>query len=181
MNTSSRYDILRESHVAEILRHYICTGRQTKERSKRLKWLHLSDKRLLQKFHELDKTQINDEPTLLWAVGPRAERVSRWVLANSIHLADLYSCGIRSEMKGDLDCVKGNLKQFVKTGCFRKYDDFKRPSIPREGKARTVIGVAHFKSDRHGRIELVDGAHRVVALLANDIESCRAYIGEING
>ena len=185
---SGRYKIIRECKVAEVLRHFICMEADRPKyadmRHKMLGWLKLSDRRLIRKVRKFEKTRDDDNPTLGWTIGTRANSnyrgVSHWVLA-SISLADLYTCGINPKMKGDLDSVNGNLKRFVDAGYATKYPEFRLDSIPSEGKARTLIGIARSESNRDGNIELIDGAHRVVPMLANGIMSSDAYIGELHG
>ena len=48
------------------------------------------------------------------------------------------------------------------------------------GDERVVIGVLRHEPGRNGSVELIDGAHRVVMMLACGITSTRAYIGEVN-
>ena len=50
-------------------------------------------------------------------------------------------------------------------------------SIPPKGTARTFICIARSKHNRDGSIELIDGAHRVVSMLAKGIMEADAYIG----
>lgn len=183
---SGGYEIIRECKVAEVLRHFICMEAERPKyadmREEMLKWLDLPDQKLIRKVRKFEKTRNDDNPTLGRTIGTRANSnwVSHWVLA-SIDLADLYTCGINPKMKDDLDSVSGNLKRFVDAGYATKYPEFRLDPVPSTWRARVVIGVARSEFSREGNIELIDGAHRVVALIANGITSSDAYIGELCG
>ncbi len=186
MRVNSAYRIIREVKIIEVLRHFISMEADRDKykdmRDKMLGWLRLSNRKFIRKVHRFEKDRDDVNPALGWTIGANGNKhyqnVSRWVLAN-IQLTDLYTCDIKSKMKDDLDSVNGNLEQFVKAGYAREYTDFQQDRVPSEGKARIVIGIARRESGRNGSIELIDGAHRIVAMLVNGITECDAYIGEI--
>ena len=146
-------------------------------------WFSLPDPEFIQKVKEFEKGREDDNPTLGWTVGTRRSKtylkVRRWVLAQ-VYLSVLYSCGINPCMKEDLDAVRGNLKQFWMNEYTKKYREFRLDSTPSEGKAKTIIGIARSKPERNGSIQVIDGAHRVIGMVANDIHQCWAYLGEFH-
>lgn len=176
------YEFIRESSVAEVLRYFISmeAEKYADKREEMLKWLSLHDRKLIRKIRKFEKKRDDDNPTLGWTIGTRANsnylKISRWIFTD-IRLVDLYSCGINSDMKDDLDSVKGNLKHFVDAGYPRKYPEFRLESVPPEGEARIFVGIARSDPNRDGSIELIDGSHRAVAMLANSITSTNAHIG----
>lgn len=180
------YEIINESSIAKVLRHWIRLeanrSRYADRREEMLKWATLSDRRLIRRIRKFERTRDDDNPALGWTIGTRRnknyQKVSCWVLAR-VSLPHLYTCGISSAMKDDLNCVNGNLKRFVDEGYAAKYPEFRLDSIPPEGEARTVIGIARVEYGQDGTIELIDGAHRVAAMLANGITVSDAYIGQI--
>jgi len=143
MSTDSRYSIIKEVDMVEVLRHFMImeTSREKYKnmQDKMIRWLKFSDKRFIRKVRKFAKSRNDTNPVLVWTIGVREDKhyqkVSRWVLAKNIQLSDLYTCGIKPEMKGNLDSVNGNMEQFVKDGYAGEYTEFQRDSVPSEGEA----------------------------------------------
>jgi len=170
--------------VADVLRHFIIMEasreRYANNAEGMLSWIKLSDDKFIQKVREFEVTRDDDNPVLGWTIGTRRnslyKNISHWISAK-VYLDDLYTCGINSEMKADLDAVRGNLKRFVDIGYAAKYSEFKLDSDLPQNEAKILIGIAQFYSDRDGTIELIDGAHRAVTMLSKGITKSKAYIG----
>ena len=132
-----------------------------------LNWTSLPDDAFINKVHHFAEVWDDENPTVVWTIGTKAnkhyQRVFRWILAN-VNLGCLYTCGISSKMQHDLDSVNGNLRRFVNHGYAIRYDEFRIRSTPIAEELRIVIGIACVKYGRDGNIELVDGAHRAVAM-----------------
>lgn len=182
-----RYEIIRESNVAWVLRHFIrieaARSKYADKREEMISWTCLPDTAFIREVHNFAQMRDDENPTIVWIIGTNINKhylkVQRWVLAN-INLDCLYTCGISSKMRSNLDSVNGNLKHFVDRGYATKHNKFRINSVPSDGEVRIVIGIAHLKHDRDGEIELVDGAHRAIAMLANRISSSQAYIAELS-
>ncbi len=128
------------------------------------------------------KGKYYDNPTLVWTTGTeknpdRPHQVQNWILAE-IDLGCLYTSRINEEMEADLNTVNGNFKRFVEKGYACKYKEFRLDRVPC-GTEAIVIGIARRKPSRDGTVELIDGAHRVVSMLHNNIEQSEAYIAEL--
>ena len=181
------YEIIRESNKVEVLKHFIrieATLCECKDKRKEMiNWTCLPDPDFIQKVHNFAETRDDENPTLVWTIGignnrDRPQKVRRWILAN-INLDCLYTCGINKKVNSDLDSVKGNLKCFVNEGYATKHCcEFCTSSVPIDEK-RMIIGIAHPTDNRDGEIEIVDGCHRVIAMLANGIEDSQAYVAEL--
>lgn len=181
------YEKIRESDTNEVLRHFICIeatrSKYANKRDDMINWTRLSDTDFIQKVRNFEKKRSDENPAILWTIGTekdckRPQKVRRWILAN-INLGCLYTCGINSKMKSDLDSVKGNLKCFVNRGYTNKYDEFCTNRVPTDEELKVIVGIAHDTDDRDGKIEIVDGAHRAIAMLANGIEYSQAHIAKL--
>lgn len=192
------YNRIAQSSTIEVVKHFwrleAADCKNEVDREKMMSLIGLQDpEELRQKVRDLEKDctfaggKYYDNPTLVWTTGTQKNpdgpcQVKNWVLAK-INLGFLYTCGINPKMKYDLDSVKGNLSCFVKREYASKYNaskykEFQLDRIP-TGLTATAIGVAHREPGRDGEIELIDGAHRVVSMLHNNIEQSEAYIAEL--
>lgn len=172
-----------ESNKIEVLKHYIrieaTKSKYEDNRKEIMSWVYLPDGDFIHKVRNFEKTRDDENPTIVWTIGTeknpnRHQKVRRWILAN-INLGCLYTCGINPKMKCDLDSVNGNLRCFVNRKYAVRYKEFRTDCIPTNTEA-SVIGIARCKDNRNGEVEIVDGCHRVIAMLANGIESTEAYI-----
>ncbi len=127
------------------------------------------------------KNEKRDSPVLVWTVGvpgdDRFQDIKEWRL-EKVNLDELYSCAMGRNMKTELDAVKGNLKTL--TALMKNnpsnYPEFDLSRIPSDNEKQIAIGVAHSITGRQGSIELIDGAHRVVSMIANDVSYIFAYL-----
>ena len=181
------YERIQECNAAEVLRHFVrleaSRSKYADKREEMINWISLPDIAFIQQVHNFAQVRDDENPTIVWTIGSETNKhylkVRRWFLAK-INLECLYTCGISCKMRQDLDSVNGNLKKFVKEGYAKKYGEFHMNFIPSDTETRRVIGIAHLKPDRDGKIEIVDGVHRAVAMLANEISLSQAYIAELS-
>ena len=98
-----------------------------------------------------------------------------------INLGSLYTCGINSDINAHLDLldVKGNLKSFVLKKYVHEHNEICTDSTPSDKELTTFIGIAHRTEDRDGEIEVLDGNHRAMAMLASGGERAEAFIAEL--
>lgn len=135
-------------------------------------------RRRVREFAEKTK---NGSPIFPWTVGinndERWKNVRRWIYTD-VELNQLYTCGINpSTMKESLTKVHGYLVKF--TRCFaHNFPEFRLDQIPPE-KLRTIFGVKRRDNNKDGSIELIDGAHRAVAMLHNNIVESKGFIAEL--
>ena len=182
-----QYETICESDKVEVLRRFIrieATRSEYANKQDDLRnWIRLSDPDFIQKVRNFEKKRPDENPAILWTIGTekdrnRPQKVRRWVLAN-VNLDCLYTCGINDEVNSDIDSVKGNLKCFMNEGYATKHCcEFRIGRVPINEK-RVIIGIVHCTDNRDGEIEIVDGCHRVIAMLANGIEYSQAYIAEL--
>ena len=184
---------LRKSSVVETVKHFwqleLVECKHEVDREKMLNLIRIEDpKEFKQKVRDLlkdrnfAKGKYYDNPTLVWTTGTeknpnRPCQVQNWILAE-INLGCLYTSRINKKMEADLNAVNGNLKRFVERKYAPKYKEFQLDRVP-SGSAATVISVARRKPGREGEIELIDGAHRVVSMLYNNMEQSEAYIAKL--
>jgi hypothetical protein len=184
MMSAGSYTVVGQANVCQVLKHWIMLEERkhpshANTGEKLSGWLDLEDSQLLARMRTFADERGDVNPILTWTVGTRGnkhyERVRRWVLAQ-VSLAALYSCGINDSMKGALDAVRGNLASFVVSA--RKYPEFRLGDVP-EGDFRIIIVVAQSQVDRDGTLEVVDGAHRAVTMLANGLAETTAFLAEL--
>lgn len=78
-------------------------------------------------------------------------------------------------MKDDLDAVKGNVLDFVEKFA-GKYAEFNN-QLAAENDLGPLAVIAHEKVDRRGKLELIDGVHRAVAMIRGGKEWTSCYVG----
>lgn len=168
--------------VADVVRHFIrmeaSREKYANKSGEMREWLKLPDSEFIQKVHEFERSRDDVNPALLWTIGTKGNEISCWTL-KKVPLTDLYTCGINSKMKADIDSVQGNLKRFADAGLAKKYSEFRVNSVPSQGDFRTLIGIAQSVDKRDGSIQIIDGCHRAIAMLANSIMKSDVYIGKL--
>jgi len=168
--------------VADVLRHFfgmeMTRDCYAKQRQALEQWLRLDDEEFLSKMSQFHRDRKDDNPALDWTVGSRKSRIASWTQAH-IPLGAAYSCGISSSMRHDLDLVKWNLQRFLSCGFASKYPEFRLKTVPETVELRTVIAIRRDREGRDGRFQVIDGAHRIVAMLAHGISECPAYVAQL--
>ncbi len=168
---------------AEVVRHFLrleathpkYAGRQ----DELLAWCKLSDAEVLDRVRGFAGERDDINPALVYTVGVRNDtrhsQVSTWT-RERVMCEDIYTCGISSCMRTDIDAVRGNLLEF--SYCCNKYPEF-RPLLPLTEISSIVILVDHQKPDRNGQYEVIDGVHRLAALCCAGIQDVEAYVAHM--
>lgn len=140
-------------------------------------WTHLPDEAFFRRVREFAKLRRDVNPVLTFTIGTQAnrhhERVLGWEM-EMIEVSELYSCGLNICMKKDLDQVNGNVLAFAKNYA-AKYAEFRLNETPVQKRQR-VIAVRHPTAGRQGTMQLLDGAHRVVALAVQGVKVVSGYV-----
>ncbi|HUB66777.1 MAG TPA: hypothetical protein VL981_04765 [Candidatus Methylacidiphilales bacterium] len=142
----------------------------------------LSADRLREHIRKFAERKQNGSPIFPWTVGYRENesyrQIKRWVYAD-VDIERLYTCGIdpnKVSMKADLIKARGNLNKFAK--CYaHKYPEFEPREVPVE--KQVIFGIKKEETDKNGTIELLDGAHRTVAMLRNGDTRSKGFTGII--
>ena len=81
-------------------------------------------------------------------------------------------------MQSDLNSIQGNLEDFAALviGDPCRYSEFNLSCLPEDERNQTVIGVKHLVNGKRGSIELIDGAHRAISMVANGVATASAYL-----
>ena len=180
------YTETREGNITEVLKHFIRVEatrcKYAKKREEMINWTDLPESVFINRVRNFEEERCDENPAILWTIGTakdssRLRKVQRWILAN-INLGSLYSRGMNSEINVHLDLpdVKGNLKSFVIRKYVHQHKEIRTDTVPTEKELTRFIGVAHRKEGRDGTIEVLDGNHRAMAMLANRIEHAEAYL-----
>lgn len=143
-------------------------------------WRQLSDADFLVKVQEFAAKRTDTNPGLTWTIGTTGNehhlKAARWV-EEEIDIDELFSCGLNPAMKVDLDDVHGNVVEFAhKHG--HKYPEFRLNETPAD-ELKRVIAVRHSKAGHNGSLEILDGAHRCVAMAVQGVKRVRALVAEL--
>jgi hypothetical protein len=176
-------EFVRGASLREVVEHFLRVEgtwpKYAAQRDEVASWSALDDDAFFERVRAFADARADTNPVLTWTIGTRGnkhhESVRRWVLAK-IPLASLYSRGINPLMKKDLDESQGNLVGFLKAAT--KYAEFRLDSVP-QGDLAILFAVAKSCPGRLGVAELLDGAHRALAMAATDIRETLAYVAEI--
>ena len=146
----------------------------------------LSGNNLLFKVREYAASRKDTNPALIWLGGYNHDRrdktISHWIYT-SISIDLIYTCGINDQINSFLckDKIQWNImklcKQLFSIG--RKGLN-KRYSIDISAGNRIILGIAHRTEGKLGQIELIDGFHRLIALINDGATIVDAYIGIAN-
>lgn len=177
------YQALRQASPREVLEHFLeVEGTRPKFASRRdefRRWRALHDRAFLERLRRFAEERDDVNPTLTWTVGTRGNqhyrRVQRWLVAK-VTLDAIYSCGINTSMRADLDAAEGNLVRFAAVA--GKYPEFRLDTVP-EDKLATLIAVVNHQHGRRGTIEVLDGCHRVVAMISRGVRETTAFLAEL--
>ena len=183
------YEKICDSNKVTVLKHFIrvesTKNKHAEKREELMGWISLPDMDFIDRVRDFEKQRCDENPIFVWTIGTaknstRYQEVKRWILAR-INLGSLYTCGINSEINAHLDMldVNGNLKSFVLGKYVHEHEGICTDSFPADKELTTFIGVAHHTEDRDGEIEVLDGNHRAMAMLANGVERAEAFIAEL--
>lgn len=161
----------------DVIRHFLAceaSGKKYKDRKEEIEsWCGFPDEQLRERARRFSEERDDTNPLLEYTVGHRSREMVKWT-RERIQSADVYTCGIADGMSEDLVSVAGNVQRFALEKA-TKYDEFANGYLPPESVAIIVIKQANPK--REGSYELVDGAHRLVALCRAGVEAVEAFVG----
>ena len=175
---------IKDASTADVVRHFLRmeASRESIRRQwpESVEWIKLPDEELLITAREF-ALEREENPALAWTVGTADnsfyKMVKAWSLSE-IRLDELYTCGVRKNMEPDLNAVAGNLKRFFDTGRANSYpSDFEIRAAPVE--RQLLMCIDNSRDDKDGCLELIDGAHRAIAMIADGTETCRAYVATL--
>ena len=112
----------------------------------------------------------------------RGKEVRQWVLRKGVPLEECWTARINSGLVDAVNEVSGNLSQLAKSerdeviGYFGKVEDRNMPNR----KNRTLIGLLREKKgEKEGKIQLLDGVHRLVGMSSNGAQKTKMYLGKL--
>ena len=144
-----------------------------------LSWVNLPDRELLIQARKFADQRDDTTPLLVYTVGTskddRSNSISIWK-REFLKCAQIYTLGISQNMLADLEQVKGNVLNFALQYA-TKYPEFSNPPQRPDGKIPRLIVIAQSNPSSKGSYELIDGAHRLVALCRLGDETVEAYVG----
>ncbi len=120
-------------------------------------------------------------PALAYLVGTPTHDVSKRVALwtrERITCGGVFTLGISPCLLPDIEAVRGNIRAFA-LGSAIKYPQF-RVLSQLDGIASVVILVKHRREGKDGGYELIDGAHRLVALCRAGIPEVDAYVAHMS-
>ena len=169
---------------AEVVRHFLRLEASRQKyrhiKEKILSWCELPDQETFEKARHFADEREDVNPTLAYTVGtPKAdfsERINFWK-RERIKCSEVYTCGISPRMLPDIRGVAGNVRDFA-LGSAATFQEF-NGCPPISGDAAIIIVVAQLKPGMKGVYELLDGAHRLIAICRAGAEEIEAYVGHI--
>jgi hypothetical protein len=145
------------------------------QRLKLLDWCDKPDDELFRLTRRFANGRLDTNPFFAYTVGTRNDdqsgRVQNWT-KERVNCANLFTNDISPVMSAALDRVRGNLCAFALRFA-SKYPEFKPLSMPLDGCV--LIVVAHRRPNKDGKFEVIDGAHRGVALCQAQVKEVDAY------
>ena len=173
---------------SDVLRHFVSREIQKhKDLAKELTdILSISnDEEFVSKLREFALRHDTGNPVYTWTglnSNSHHQRVTRWTKVSNVEVNEIYSERINSSINTPLQMARGNLARIAdlvpKDESLSKEFDLSR--TPSSELDRIIIGVKRTTGHRDGTIELIDGAHRFVSMVANGVTTVPAYIAELN-
>ena len=119
-------------------------------------------------------------PVSQWTMmGIRGRKIDSWVLRKGVPLKECWTAGIdKRKTKDAEDKVSGNLVLLGKSKHSAAKAEFENCKMPPPDK-QTLIGILQRKDSRKGKIQLLDGAHRLVAMWRNRFRKTDMYLGTL--
>lgn len=120
--------------------------------------------------------QHSSNPAVIWlGFSPKDKRTKvKWRYLEQIRVPSIYSNGLNPDWKAALQGVNGNLMRFF-AECKETYKtEYDRANQP-PADLSLILGIIH--KDRPGEIELIDGSHRLAAMILNGVTVIGGYVG----
>ena len=170
--------------TTEVLAHFLrleaSRPQYTARKDEILSWCQLPDAELRERAMQFSNERPDVNPVFVWTIGTqqddRFKCVESW-RRERIKCRDAYTSGISHAMRDDLHNVRGNIKVFA-LGEAKNYPEFHTLS-PLSQITSLVIVIAHRKPDKDGIYEVVDGAHRLVAICRAGVEEVDAFVARL--
>ena len=120
-----------------------------------------------------------DSPVSQWTMmRRRGRKIDSWVLRKGVPLKECWTARINKKTKAAEDKVGGNLVLLGKSKHPAAKAEFENCKMPPPDK-QTLIGILQRKDSRKGKIQLLDGAHRLVAMWRNRFRKTDMYLGTL--
>jgi hypothetical protein len=120
--------------------------------------------------------QHSSNPAVIWlGFSPKDKRAQvKWRHLELIRVHSIYSNGLNSEWKAALQGVNGNLMRFI-AECKETYKtEYDRPDQP-PADLSLILGI--IQKDRPDEIEIIDGSHRLAAMILKGVTVIGGYVG----
>jgi hypothetical protein len=120
-------------------------------------------------------------PVYTWVFN-RINQIKRWVRVDEVDVRRVYSKRINSTVESCLLAERGNLARIAalvaaNDTLAREFDLSRLPTTMVES---TIIGVLRTDPSRDGTIELIDGAHRLISMIAAGVDHVPAILAELH-
>ena len=173
-----------EITTMEVVRHFLrveaTRPKFAAQREELLACCELPDSEILAVAKRFSEERDDLNPVFAYAVGRaddgRHKNVTGWT-RQRVRCRDIYTCGISPEMLPDIHAVRGNIPEFALKFA-GKYPEF-QPLSELDELLTVVILVHHRQGGWSGDYEVLDGAHRLVALCRAGIEEVEAYVAQL--
>jgi hypothetical protein len=170
---------------ADVVRHFLrleaTRPKYSQRKNELLAWCKLSDSDVLAKARHFGEQRDDVNPALVYTVGvgndARYREVTSWT-RERVRCVDIYTCGISSCMRADIDAVRGNVAAFAAQSS-SNYPEFRSSSHLSEISS-IIILVHHRRPHRDGQYEAVDGVHRLVARCCARVRDVETYVGHLS-
>lgn len=120
--------------------------------------------------------QHSSNPAVIWlGFSPKDKRTKvKWRHLEQIGVHSIYSNGLNPDWKAALQGVNGNLVRFI-AECKEAYKaEYDRADQP-PADLSLILGI--IQKDRPGEIELIDGSHRLAAMIRKGVTVIGGYVG----
>jgi hypothetical protein len=120
--------------------------------------------------------QHSNNPAVVWlGFSPKNKRTNvNWMYLEQIKVPSIYSNGLNPDWKSALQWVNGNFMRFM-AECKETYkSEYDRPDQP---LADLSLILDIIQKDRPDEIELIDGSHRLAAMILKGVTVVGGYVG----
>ena len=172
--------------VAKVVRHFLRIEARKPVNSiwseNLVSWCQLADEEMIARARDFGERLCERgdfNPFLIFSVGiPRDDRshqVDHWKRVE-VRCDEIYVPEINERVNRDLKSVRGNLQAFADQHSMKHQDEFK--DLGNISEEEKVVMLLNRERDAFsGRYQLLDGAHRVVAMCRAGIEAVEAFVG----
>ena len=136
------------------------------------------------------EAKLNKQPSFIncpfgeWTSSEkRGDEIGPWIFRKGVSLKDCWTAAINEGLKNAVAEVKGNLVRLSEhPDAVNEFNNKMPPAYK-----QTLIGVLRIKSDiegddlvskKDGNVQIIDGAHRLVAMWRNGIKETGMYLGK---